>query len=265
MDYTQIKVAIDERVGIITLCHPPRNSFTKRMLVEVLTALDEFEDNDVVRAVMMNSEGPDFSKGADFDDIDDEWSGAGEIKATFSELGGRLVERVDFYPKPTLVAARGVCFGGSAAVFSSFDIRIAGENFQLHDGDIYYGTVGSWGMSSLRLPVWIGRNRMMDYMFLNENFNGRQLYEMGMVSKVVPDEAVDEIGLKFAKKMSKAAPIAARMFKECVRRATLANYAELRKAEEEVAAYIYTTEDCKNGLTSLTENEDGPMCEFMNR
>ena len=82
---------------------------------------------------------------------------------------------------------------------------------------------------------------------------------------MVPDEAVDEIGLKFAKKMSKAAPIAARMFKECVRRATLANYAELRKAEEEVAAYIYTTEDCKNGLTSLTENEDGPMCEFMNR
>lgn len=265
MDYTQIKVSIDERVGIITLCHPPRNSFTKRMLVEVLDALDQFEENDVVRAVMMKSEGPDFSKGADFDDIDEEWSGTGEIKETFSQLGGKLVERVDFYPKPTLVAARGVCFGGSAAVFSSFDIRIVGENFQLHDGDIYYGTVGSWGMSSLRLPVWIGRNRMMDYMFLNENFNGKQLYEMGMVSKVVADEVVDEVGLKFAKKMSKAAPIAARMFKECVRRATLANYAELRKAEEEVAEYIYTTEDCKNGLNTLTENEDGPMCEFMGR
>lgn len=265
MDYRQIKVEIDERVGIITLCHPPRNSFTKRMLVEVLDALDQFEANDVVRAVMMKSEGPDFSKGADFDDINEEWENEGEIKETFSELGGKLVERVDFFPKPTLVAARGVCFGGSAAVFSSFDIRIAGENFQLHDGDIYYGTCGSWGMSGLRLPVWIGRNRMMDYMFLNENFNGKQLYEMGMVSKVVADELVDEVGLKFAKKMSKAAPIAARMFKESVRRATLANYAELRKQEQADAAYIYTTEDAKNGLTTLTENENGPMCEFVGR
>lgn len=36
MDYTQIKVNVDERVGVITLSHnPPRNSFTKRMLVEV--------------------------------------------------------------------------------------------------------------------------------------------------------------------------------------------------------------------------------------
>lgn len=176
MDYTQIKVNVDERVGVITLNHnPPRNSFTKRMLVEVLDALDEFEKNDIVRCVMLNSEGPNFSMGADFDDIDEEWSGEGEIKETFSELGGKLVARVDFYPKPTLVAARGICFGGSAAVFSAFDIRIAGESFQMHDGDIYYGTVGSWGMASLRLPVWIGRNRMMDYMFLNENFTGRQL------------------------------------------------------------------------------------------
>ena len=265
MDYTQIKVNIDERVGVITLCHPPRNSFTKRMLVEVLDALDQFESNDVVRAVMMNSEGADFSKGADFDDIDEEWTGEGEIKETFSQLGGKLVARVDFYPKPTLVAARGVCFGGSAAVFSSFDIRIVGENFQLHDGDIYYGTVGSWGMSSLRLPVWVGRNRILDYMFLNESFNGQQLYEMGMVSKVVADELVDSVGLAYAKKMSKAAPIAARAFKECVRRATLPNYAELRREEEAMAEMIYQTEDCKNGLTSLTENENGPMCEFYGR
>ena len=251
MDYTQIKVNVDERVGVITLNHnPPRNSFTKRMLVEVLDALDEFEKNDIVRCVMLNSEGPNFSMGADFDDIDEEWSGEGEIKETFSELGGKLVARVDFYPKPTLVAARGICFGGSAAVFSAFDIRIAGESFQMHDGDIYYGTVGSWGMASLRLPVWIGRNRMMDYMFLNENFTGRQLFDMGMVSKVVSDETVDEVGLKVAKKMSKA---------------TLPNYEELRKEEEAVAEMIYQTEDCKRGLTSLTENENGPMCEFLGR
>jgi enoyl-CoA hydratase/carnithine racemase len=47
-------------------------------------------------------------------------------------------------------------------------------------------------------------------MFLNEGFTGRQAYELGLVSKVVPDDQVDEIGLAIAKKMSTAAPVAAR-------------------------------------------------------
>ena len=45
----------------------------------------------------------------------------------------------------------------------------------------------SWGVISLRLPIWIVRNKVMDYMFLNEGFNGRQATELGLVSKVVPD------------------------------------------------------------------------------
>ncbi len=45
----------------------------------------------------------------------------------------------------------------------------------------------SWGVISLRLPIWIVRNKVMDYMFLNEGFNGRQATELGFVSKVVPD------------------------------------------------------------------------------
>ena len=54
---------------------------------------------------------------------------------------------------------------------------------------------------------------------------------IGHKEKVVSDETVDEVGLKFAKKMSKAASIAARAFKECVRRAflTMKNCARKKK------------------------------------
>ena len=262
MEYQRIKTKTDGRVGIITICYPPYNTFTKRMIVEILDALDVYEKDDYIRCVLLNSEGPDFSQGADLDDIADEAAGEGEFTETFSQLGGKLVERVDSYPKATCVVGRGTCFGGSSAVFSAFDIRIVGESFNLHDGDIYYGTVGSWGMSSLRLPLWIGRNRMLDYMFLNENFTGRELKELGLVSKVYPDEYVEEIGLATAKKMATAGPIAVRVYKECVRRATNPNYEELRKMEEEASEYIYTTNDCKRGLASLKVGEEYEMYEF---
>lgn len=262
--YTQLKLAKTGHVGIITISHPPRNGFSKCMVSEMLRALDEYEADKSVRVVMVNGEGPDFSKGADFSDLTDEISEkSGE--ATFSDLGGRLVQRIECYPKATLVAARGECWGGSSAIFSAFDIRIVGEGFSIHDGDIYYGTVGSWGMSSLRLPIWIGRNKIMDYMFLNEGFTARQAYELGLVSKVVPDELVDTIGLEIAAKMAKAAPIAVRYFKECVRKAIYSDFQAAREFEVQASEIVFATEDCKNGLLTLMEKEGSPMCEFYGR
>ncbi len=266
MEYTTIKTEVIERVGVITLDYPPLNSVSKRMMVEIMDALTEFENDDVVRAIMVKSNLADFSYGADAGDIKKGLGGQQEeIKESFSVLGNRMVERIDCCPKPTLVAAKGRCIGGSTAMFNAFDIRIVGEGFRMHDGDVYYGTVGSWGMSSLRLPMWIGRNKVLDYMFLNEDFTGRQCYELGLASKVVADELLDEVALATAKKLSKAAPIAVRYYKDCVRKATQNNLEEARKFELEAAEIVSATEDCKNGLRSVVENHGVPKCEFYGR
>jgi len=263
MDYVTIKAEIDERVGVITLSYPPYNAFSKRMLVEVINAIEEFEADDDVRTIMMRAEGKDFSVGADGGDITKSLGGEKEeITESFSVLGGRLVEKIDCCPKSTIVAAKGRCLGGSSAIFNAFDIRIVGEGFRMHDGDIYYGTVGSWGMSSLRLPMWIGRNKVMDYMFLNEDFTGRQCYELGIASKVVDDDLLDVTAMAIAKRMSKAAPIAVRYYKECVRRATQPGIAEARAKELEAAQIVMATEDSKRGLKSVVENHGVPDCEF---
>jgi len=257
MEYSELLVEKVGRVGVLTLNRPPKNSFSKKLLKEMLTVLEEFEKDDDVRTVFLKSTGEHFSRGADADDIKKALAGQVEdIKESFAELGGALVEKIDNYPKSTIVAARGRCIGGSTAVFNAFDIRIVGESFYIKDGDIYYGTVGSWGMSSLRLPIWIGRNRIMDYMFLNEGVTGRQAYEMGIASKVVADELVDEVGMHYAQKMSTAAPLAVKYFKECVRKALYgATIEEARVFELEVADKIMKTEDAKAGLAAVIRGE----------
>ena len=255
MEYTQMELSRNGRIGVITLHHPPVNAFSKRLLVEALAALDEFEADSDIRTIMMRYTGPDFSVGADGGDIDKALAGGEAITESFSTLGGRLVERLDTCPKATIVVARGRCVGGSTAIFNAFDIRVVSDTFRIHDGDIYYGTVGSWGMSSLRLPIWIGRNKIMDYMFLNEDFTGQQAYELGLVSKVFPDAELDEAGMAIARKMSIAAPLAVRAFKECVRKAVYHELEEARRFETETAERIMATEDSKNGLAAVIRGE----------
>jgi len=256
MEYTELKREIVGQIGVITLNRPPKNSFTKKLLVEMVHVFDEFENDESVRTIYLKSTGEHFSRGADADDIKKALAGEKEdISESFSELGGRLVERIDYCPKSTIVAAKGRCIGGSTAVFNAFDIRIVGESFYIKDGDIYYGTVGSWGMSSLRLPIWIGRNKIMDYMFLNEGFSAHQAYELGIVSKVVPDELLEGVGMHYANKMSTAAPIAVRRFKECIRKCLYTNLDDAREFELHVAEEVMATEDAKAGLAAVIRGE----------
>ncbi len=262
MEYVTILTEQKERVGIITLNYPPYNSVSKRMIAELIDAIRAFEADDAVRCIMVRANGPDFSYGADAGDVKKDLGTAEEIKESYSILGNRFVECIDCCDKPTLVAAKGRCIGGSTAMFNAFDIRIVGEGFRMHDGDIYYGTVGSWGMSSLRLPMWIGRNKVLDYMFLNEDFTGRQCYELGLASKCVSDDILEESAFAIAKKMAKAAPIAVKYYKDCVRKATQNGIEEARAFELEAAAIVFATEDCKNGLRSVIENNGVPNCEF---
>ena len=99
-------------------------------------------------------------------------------------------------------------------------------------------------------------------MFLNEDFSGQQAYEMGIASKVVADEQVDEVGMHYAKKMSIATPVAIKYFKEIVRAITAPEMEKLRKIELELSAKVFETEDCKRGLAAVIKGE---QAEFIGK
>ena len=71
--------------------------------------------------------------------------------------------------------------------------------------------------------------------------------------------------MAIAKKMSKAAPIAVKYYKDCVRMATQNNIEQAREFELKAAEIVFATEDSKRGLRSVVENHGVPNCEFFGR
>ena len=247
--YQKIETQLVGKVGIITLNAPPDNGVGITMIQEILAVLEQWKTDDCVRTVMFQSALPFFSMGGSGDDLIREMEKeTPHSQQCYTQLGGILTQTVASYPKSTLSAATGIVRGGATVLFNACDIRIAGESLRLKDSDMYYGLLASWGMSSLRLPLWIGRNKLMDYMFLCEEYTGHQAYELGLVSKVVPDDLVNEIGLLIATKMSKAAPIAVQYFKECVDKVLNPHLEEAREFELRAASLVYRTKDAKIGV-----------------
>ena len=168
MAHRYLEVKKDSNVGVITINNPPRNGISTGMIKDMLKIFYEFEYDDSVHAVMLKSAGPNFSQGYDAFDMAKAMNAENlslEVHKIFSNNG--LLEKIESYPKPTLVAARGMCVEGSATLFHVFDIRIVSENFYIKDSDIYSGYIGLYGMNNVRLPIWIGRNKIMDYVFLD--------------------------------------------------------------------------------------------------
>lgn len=262
MEHRKIKVSREGKVGVITFADPPANPISIRLMLECLDVMDQFEQDDSVRCLYVRHEGPDFAIGAG--DADEDLPSDQKVM-DYSELGGRFVQRIDEYPKPTIVAAKGMVVGGGTAIYNAFDIRIAGSSFRIKDADIFYGNVGSMGMSSLRLPIWIGRNRTMDYMFmksfLDEGWTGEEAHDLGLVSLAVDDSELEKTGMYYAQKMSTAAPIAVRRYKECVRRAVYSDMDARRAFEAEAAKEVAATEDAQRGLEAACRLE---QAEFYN-
>lgn len=265
MDYStiatvgKVKDRIDDRVGIITLSDPPGNGVGRQVTDRILELLDCYEQDDTVRCVMFTHDGPDFSScGAGYEEFALIQQGLNmvEVATYFRDSGMRLVKRIDEYPKPTISVGRGRCIGAAYTLFSCCDIRIAGESLSLFNPDFYMGIASDWGLTASRLPIWIGRNRMMDLNYLGDELSAQDLYTIGAVSKVVPDELLADTGMRIARKMARTSPLTVRYFKEDLRRAIYNGNLESNVAKEvEDADIVLGSEDSRLGSQAFTKGE----------
>jgi enoyl-CoA hydratase len=254
----KVKAEIRERVAVVTLADPPGNGVGLQVTNRILELLDEYEQNETVRCVLFTHEGDDFSKsgaGAEEFTLIDQGKSMVEVSGTFRPSGLKLVGRIDTYPKPTIAVGKGLCLGAAYSLFSCCDIRIAGSSLRLYNPDFYMGIASDWGLTGSRLPIWLGRNRMMDLTYFGEEMSAEELYHIGAVTKVVPDEQLSELGWAAAKKMSTASPTVVKYFKQALRRAIYNNLEENVAKEVEDADIVLAMDDSKYGSQAFSRGE----------
>ena len=251
--YRKITVRVEDKVGVVVFSdNPPDNYFTLELMEEFSEVLDKFEHDNNVRCVLFTHAGSDFSHSAG--PAEDEYmkkTGATieEMSEHFNTLGGDLLARVIHYSKPTVVAAKGLAMGAAAAFYECFDLRLAGESFVYFDADIFWGAAGTWGMMTTYMPLWLGRNKFLDFLYFGEHFNARQLLELGMVSRVYSDDVLEGAALAVAKKLATAAPLVVKAYKERMYDVLYGdNIPKWRKRELEIGTIVSASEDAKKGI-----------------
>lgn len=250
MDETSIVVSHEAGVSTICLNRPPLNLVTPGLIRDLMGAFDELEDRDETRAIVLRGAGERaFCAGAD---LSHESGPAGEGRG-LRDAGRALVERIEMFPKVIVAAIRGWCIGGGTGIAWPCDIRIASSTARFRAGDVYLGIIPSWSVGMVRLAHYIGRNRTLDLLLLGEDITADRALELGIVSRVVPDEDFDREVAQVANRLASGAPLPIRAIKEAVRAQTREGFDRAALLEESWAQRIFASTDAKEGMKAFLE------------
>ena len=140
VDYETILYDVEDHVLTITLNRPDQlNSFTTKMMRDLIDAADRFDADDDVRAVIFTGAGRGFCAGADLSDGANTFDAGGRsneaervaLAGANSELeglrdgGGRLTLRLYECRKPLIAAINGPAVGVGVTMTLPMDVRLA--------------------------------------------------------------------------------------------------------------------------------------------
>lgn len=209
------------RDGIIrlTLNRPASlNAMTAGMVEELHDALDEVSRDRTCRVVVLGGAGRGFCAGLDLGGYGEapgfEWHGRVEKGFAVQRHIASLIPRMRSLPQPVIAAVNGPAAGGGFALVLGSDIRIAAASARFNAAFIRIGLSACDIGTSWLLPRIVGAARAQELMLTGRLFGADEALRIGLVTDVVPDDALDDAVLSKAAEIMLNSPIGVALTKE---------------------------------------------------
>lgn len=195
-----IELSQQDAVGIITLNRPQQLNCLSMALHEALyEAMDQFEVDSTIRAVLIAANGKNFCTGADLEEVSGFRDSDEDIRA-FLETGLDTLRKLETSPLPVVIAQQGLALAGGLELVLAGDVVFAGKSARLGDQHAQFGLIPGWG-GSQRLPRLIGRRRAIELMLSARWLNADEALDFGLVNYVVEDDKLFDSALAYCQQL----------------------------------------------------------------
>jgi len=245
-----ITVGRDGNVAVITLSNPPLNLFGPDSFDALDDCVSEVEDSDA-RAVVWRAEGEIFTGGVDVQVFADAVAAGGE----FPSLVGP-VKRLEALPVPTLALCHGMCLTAGLEVALGCDMIWASESARFGLVERVVGlTPGAGGTQ--RIAERAGPARARELVMTGRLYDAATLERWNVVNRVLPDDALREKGMAFARELAAGPTRAHAMTKRIVRAYLDGGIERADEVTPGVFSALFATEDLRNAVDSFLEEGPG--------
>jgi enoyl-CoA hydratase/carnithine racemase len=259
MAYEEIIYEVSEQIATITLNRPDKlNSFTNRMLKEIIAAFDESDADDNVRAVIVTGSGRAFCAGADLSGGGETFAkGGSDVKAKTGVMrdGGGLVSlRIFESKKPVIGAINGAAVGVGVTMTLPMDIRLASTaskfGFVFAKRGIIPEAASSWF-----LPRIVGISQASEWCFTGRMISADEAKEGRLVRSVHAPEDLLPAARAIAREIAEnTAPVSVALSRQMLWRMLGADHPmQAHRVDSRAINSRGASDDAREGVMSFLE------------
>jgi len=236
-----------EGVGLIRLNRPRQyNALNSTLLIELGTALESFEQDDAIGAVIITGSEKAFAAGADIAEMVG-ISGQEMLEMVEASTGWRAIST---FSKPTVCAVSGMALGGGFELALQCDILLAAKGAKFALPEVNLGVIPGAG-GTQRVARIVGKSLAMEMVMNGRPMLAEEALQRGIVSRVIDPADIEAEAVQLASELAGRAPFAVRAGKACVNKAINTTLEEGLVFERETFIPLFDTEDAKNMMTAF--------------
>lgn len=239
-------------VGIIELARPNKlNCISEGVLRTVLYAVQKFEADPTVKALLICGRGKNFCAGADLAEVKALRSSPAALRQ-FLELGNHTLDFIESLGKPVVAAVQGFCLAGGFELALACDVVFAAESARFGDQHAEFGLYPGWG-GARRMAQVLGPKRSFDLMASARRIDANEAAAWGLVSRVVPDEQLSEVATEYCRELTKKSSAGLREMKRATLRAMYQSGDKNEGSDIEAGVKIILSDDASEGIAAFEE------------
>jgi enoyl-CoA hydratase len=238
----------EEPIAVVRLNRPEAlNALSNQLMSELVGALENLDDDEAVRCIVIAGDEKAFASGADIRELSD---------STPLELyfGGRIDkwDAIRSVRTPIVAAVSGYCLGGGCELAMACDLIVASETAQFGQPETNLGVLPGAG-GTQRMTRAIGKSKAMDVILTGRFLSAREAEAAGLVARVVAAEAWLDEAKRVAQAIAAKSPVGVRLAKEAVNQAFETNLRAGLDAERKAFHLALSSEGAREGMKAFLE------------
>jgi enoyl-CoA hydratase len=237
-------------VARITLNRPPVNALSLDTIRAIVAALLRAAADREARAVVLTSAVPRrFCAGLDLALLLGKSSE--QVREVLQALYVDLHDAQYSLGKPSIAAVGGAARGGGMTIAISCDVILAGSHATFGYPEINIGVLPA--IHFAHLPRIVGRHRAFELLFSGRSFDGQEAFDLGLVSKIVPDAELDAAAMALAADFVAKSPAVMGLARAAFMRQNDLDYRRSVASAVEDFCNVATTAAAQEGIRAFLE------------
>ncbi len=249
-EYATVKVERKGPVAVVRFNRPDSlNAIDAGIRADLFAAINEVNNDDSIRIVILTGAGRAFCAGADLSEKQpDDFNVEDMINQEYKPLLMAITEA----PKPWISAVNGAAAGIGSSFAMNCDLTVMADNAYLYQAFAAISLIPDGG-ATWHLARTVGRKKAYELIALGEKLQADQCLELGLCNRVVPADRLMDEAMGLAHELVAKAPLSLRYAKQSLNSAMTESVGDTISNEARLQSLCMNSEDAVEGAIAFMQ------------